>query len=238
MKTTILVIATAFLLLSSQCHAGHDHEAEDQGRPRRRLGSPRHLAEKRTNPEVLDPNESISANYAATLFGKDWSEREMDYVGGTEFLQMFDDEVETLILMRGNIDLQVESIQGVFIFADREIRDVYGNDRGRAQGTCAHTSIGKQAYTCSINLEILADDGFVSAAFRSEGYLDFGEQVSQLTVTGGHTELESASGTLKLSTTDPATPGNAADEGQFRHLFFEGAVFVDSSFLTSIMAED
>ena len=132
-------------------------------------------------------------------------------------------------------------MQGIFIFADREIHDVYGTQRGRAQGTCAHTSVGDPSYTCSIDLEILATDGFVSASFRSEGPLHFDKPVSQLTVTGGHTELESASGSMKLcpvsldTTTDPATPVNVAGSHKFEFLFFEAVVYVSSSFLANIM---
>lgn len=134
--------------------------------------------------------------------------------------------------------------QGIFIFADREIHDVFGTQRGRAQGTCAHTSVGDPSYTCSLDLEILAEDGFISASFRSKGVLDFDQQVSQLTITGGQTELESATGILQAcpvglnTTTDPATPFNVPGAHTFEYLFFEAVVYISSSFLSNIMIDE
>eukprot|EP00526_Cylindrotheca_closterium_P015139 CAMPEP_0113644246 /NCGR_PEP_ID=MMETSP0017_2-20120614/23282_1 /TAXON_ID=2856 /ORGANISM="Cylindrotheca closterium" /LENGTH=245 /DNA_ID=CAMNT_0000555837 /DNA_START=29 /DNA_END=766 /DNA_ORIENTATION=- /assembly_acc=CAM_ASM_000147 len=238
--TTLLTIAT---ILGSQCYAA---DAADRKAPgKRRLGDPHYFSETpEANPEISDTSKSLSGKFANVLFGRQWGSRKMAYFGGDEFIQMYDDKSETRVVIRGYIDLQVDSIEGVFIFADREIHDVYGNVRGRAQGTCAHTSVGDPTYTCSMNLEVLANDGFVSAAFRSEGSLNFGLPVSQLTVTGGHTELESASGTMKMcpvsldSSTDPATPRNVAGAHQFEYLFFEAVVYISSSFLANIFIDE
>ena len=74
--------------------------------------------------------------------------------------------------------------------------------------------------------------------------MNFATPVSQLTVTGGHTELESATGTMKLcpvsldATTDPAAPQNVAGAHQFEYLFFEAVVYVSSSFLANIMIDE
>ncbi|KAL3938993.1 MAG: hypothetical protein SGBAC_006206 [Bacillariaceae sp.] len=238
--TTVLTIAT---ILGSQCY---DATAADQKAPgKRRLGEPTYFsATPDANPEISDTSSSLSGKYANSLFGREWGGRKMEYFGGDEFIQMYDDKRETRIVMRGYIDLQVASTEGMFIFADREVHDVYGKIRGRTQGTCAHTSVGDPTYMCSINLEVLAEDGFVSAAFRTEGSLNFDLPVSQLTVTGGQTELESASGSMKVcpvsldQTSDPATPRNVAGAHQFEYLFFEAVVYVSSSFLANILIDE
>ncbi|CAJ1966010.1 unnamed protein product [Cylindrotheca closterium] len=241
--TTLLTIAT---ILGSQCCAANaDQKARPGTTTKRRLGDPNYFSETPdATVEILDTSTSLSGQFAATLFGRQWGARKMEYFGGDEFIQMYDDTSETRVVIRGYIDLQVDSIEGVFIFADREVHDVYGTVRGRAQGTCAHTSVGDPTYTCSMDIEVIAKDGFVSAAFRSEGRLNFAKPISQLTITGGSTELESASGTLKMcpvsldTTTDPATPRNVAGAHQFEYLFFESVVYVSSAFLANIMIDE
>lgn len=104
--TTLLAIAT---ILASHCCA----TAKDQKAGKRRLGDPNYFSSTpAAEPiEILDTYTSISSQFASSLFGRAWSERKMEYFGGDEFIQMYDDKSETRFVVRGYIDLQVASIE-------------------------------------------------------------------------------------------------------------------------------
>lgn len=135
----------------------------------------------------------------------------------------------------------------VLIFSDRELHDVHGNIRGQTQGICTQAEHGNATYICSINYEILDEDlpeAHVVAAFRAEGAMDLGKATSKFTVTGGHTELEGASGTIHVApvsldkSTDPSTPQTSLGAYLFDYFFFEAVIYISSEYLHSIMKEE
>ena len=106
MKTnTLLTVAT---ILGFQGFTN----AKNLRKGKRRLGDPNYFSsETQTKPEILDTSKSLSGQFAASLFGREWGTRKMTYFGGDEFIQMYDDKKETRVVMRGYIDLQVDSIE-------------------------------------------------------------------------------------------------------------------------------
>lgn len=58
--------------------------------------------------KVSDDAESQAYAFADDLFGLTWGDRDMSYVGGDEFIQMYDDGVETRIIIRGYMDINVQ----------------------------------------------------------------------------------------------------------------------------------
>lgn len=106
MKTTNTLLAIAALLGCAT--------AKDQRAGKRRLGDPNYFSSATPEEnaiEILDTSQSLSGKFAAGLFGREWGARKMEYFGGDEFIQMYDDHTETRIVIRGYIDLSVDSIE-------------------------------------------------------------------------------------------------------------------------------
>eukprot|EP00980_Cylindrotheca_fusiformis_P016861 scaffold5088_cov98-Cylindrotheca_fusiformis.AAC.12 len=200
--------------------------------------------------EVVDVEDSIAAGYASDLLGKAWGKkRNMTYIGGDEFVQMYDDKTETRIVLRGYMDSNVETASNgkMLIFSDRALYDIYGNIRGQTQGICAQAEHEAANYICSVSYEILDEDepkAHVVAAFRAEGAMDLGKEKSRMTVTSGHTELDGASGTIHVApitlnnSTDPSTPESTDGGYTFDYFFFEAVLYVSSEYLHSIMKQE
>jgi hypothetical protein len=72
-------------------------------------GDEKEFSSSQETPEITDVVNSVSAKFAANMFGQGWSARDMDYIGGDEFVQMYDDKVETRIMLRGYVDNDVDT---------------------------------------------------------------------------------------------------------------------------------
>jgi hypothetical protein len=72
-------------------------------------GDEKEFSSTQATTEITDVVNSVSAGFAADLFGQGWSARDMDYIGGDEFVQMYDDKVETRIMLRGYMDNDVNT---------------------------------------------------------------------------------------------------------------------------------
>jgi hypothetical protein len=88
---------------------------------------------------------STSFGFANDLFGIAWSNREMPYIGGDEFVQMYDDNIETRIIIRGYMDIDV----------------VDGDNVSKIIYFCRCLQTQANAYSYSSFLYFLKDNGVI-----------------------------------------------------------------------------
>jgi hypothetical protein len=94
-------------ILAAQCLLAR---GESQNHRILGAGDEKEFSNTQAKPEITDVVNSVSAKFAADLFGQGWSARDMDYIGGDEFVQMYDDKVETRIMLRGYMDNDVDTV--------------------------------------------------------------------------------------------------------------------------------